>query len=792
MLRHHLRTALRALRRDRSYALIGGTSLAVALASCLLVGMFIRAEQSVDRFHPDSDRLRAVWMDSKWSAASEPGLETPIPLAAALEEYTAVEHATVVARSRVQGVRLPGQEGVFDLETETVSESYLDLFGFELVTGNRERVLREPGIVLTEQAAQRLFGDADPMGQPMTLERRRDTVQVSVTGILADASGRSMIGANREALLPLAALPEGEGSWHGTGPRTYVRLASGHTDADLQPAFDSIVEEQYADYDTSPVAGVLPVNQLHLSEMSPAVGFRGDQGFLRLFSAIALFVLLLGVINYINLATARATRRAREVGVRKAVGAGRGQVAFQFLAEAIVLALGAGIAAVLLALVLRPGFNSLFGADLGLGDVDVPFLSAALALALGAGVLAGVYPAAMLSGFRPISALKGTVGEGRVAKGRLRQVLVVVQLVVAVALLSGTGVVLRQIEFAQTADPGYDAGGLVVVDLRKPRLVPQWQAATDAVRALPGVEDVAPTLGYPTAAYVINVDQFDGREVRLRTLEAEPEYLHVLGARPLAGRLYDDRPSDRSDAVVLSELGAREFGWSTPSEAVGQSLSFTGDERTVIGVVADQHMDSFREPIDATQFLIQEPWEDEPLQYSTLLVRLQPGELADGLDGIQETLMALGAETPPEITFLDEKVAGLYESERRLSGVLGAFAGIAILLACLGLFGLAAYAAERRTKEIGVRRVLGASVRQIVTLLSREYAVLVGIGAAIAIPLAVVALQRWLDDFAYRVSLGPGVFIAVVSLLLVVALAVVSGQAVRAARRDPVAALRAD
>ena len=245
------------------------------------------------------------------------------------------------------------------------------------------------------------------MGQPVTLERRRDTLRVSVTGILADDSGRSMIGADREALLPLAALPEGEGRWFSSGPRTYIRLTSGHTDADLQPVFESIMEEQYAEMEALPTAGVIPVDQLHLSELSPAVGFRGDQGFLRLFSAIALFVLLLGVINYITWRRHVATRRAREVGVRKTVGAGRGQVAIQFLAEAVVLALGAGVVSILLALVLLPGFNSLFGADLGRGDLDVPFLSAALVLALGAGVLAGLYPAAMLSGFRPMSALKG-------------------------------------------------------------------------------------------------------------------------------------------------------------------------------------------------------------------------------------------------------------------------------------------------------------------------------------------------------------------------------------------------
>ena len=339
MLRHHLQVALRVLNRDRSYAVLGMLSLTVALAGCLLVGLFVRVEHSVDTFHPDSDRLRAVWIDTNLSERSKAGLSSPIPLAAALEAHTAVDRAAVAGRAGVRGVRIPGQEGVFDLNAQMVSDGYLDLFGFRLLQGDRDRVLRDPGLVLSERAARRLFGDANPMGQPVTLERWRDTLEVAVTGILADVSGRSMIDANAEALLPLEALPEGaRGSWRNAGPYTYLRLADGRTDTDLQPVFDSIADEHYADALTRAELGVIPIKDLHLHAFSPAVGFRGDASFLRLFSTIALFVLLLGVINYVNLATARATRRAREVGVRKAVGAGRGQVVAQFLAEGIALA----------------------------------------------------------------------------------------------------------------------------------------------------------------------------------------------------------------------------------------------------------------------------------------------------------------------------------------------------------------------------------------------------------------------------------------------------------------------
>jgi putative ABC transport system permease protein len=755
--------------------------------------MFVRAERSVDTFHQSADRLRAVWVDLNWNLGSEPSLGTQIPLAAALEEHAAVERAAVKGWAGVQGVRVPGREGVFQAQVHFASDGYLDLFAFPLLRGDRDRVLSEPGIVLSEQTARRLFGDGDAVGQALTLERWRDTLNVTVTGILAEPEGRSTLDA--EALLSLASLPEDDrGGWYMSGPNTFLRLAPGRTDADLAPAFANIVGEHFAEAETPPEYGVVPVADLHLDALSPADGFRGDAGFLRLFSLVAGFALLLGVINYVNLATARATRRAREVGVRKAVGAGRGRIAAQFLTESVALAVISGVVAVALAALLRPGFNALFGADLGAGDLDGPFALAALALAVGTGLVAGVYPAFVLSGFRPVTALRGTTGSGRGA-GRLRQALVVVQLVVAVGLLSGTGVVLRQLAYAQSQDPGYDAGGLVVVDLNGPRLTPQWRAAANAVRALPEVEAAAATHGYPTNANMFYGGDIGGdlpvEEYKFRTVEGEPGYLRTLGARPVAGRLLDDREGDRTRSVVLNEAAVRDLGL-TPADAVGRQFTFNEGEHTVVGVVEDQHLTSFREPVDPMWVKVAQPWQGEALTYGSLLVRLRPGQLAAGVDGVRAALLDLGAEADPEVEFLDEAVAGLYESERRLGGVLGAFAGVAILIACLGLFGLAAYTAERRTKEIGIRRVLGATVGQVVGLLTREYVALVALAAALAVPAAVLVMRRWLEGFAYHAALDPGLFVLAVALALAFALLAVGGQALRAATADPARALRAE
>jgi putative ABC transport system permease protein len=793
MLKNYFVVAFRALRRDRVYTLLNGIGLAVSLACCLLVGLFVRAEHAVDDFHPHPDRLRAVWANMNWSIAAEPSLHTPEPLAEALEGYAAVERAVVIGGAGVMEVRLPGRSDYFDLRVTAASDGFLDLFGYRLLRGDLERVFREPGVVLQESAARALFGDGEALGQTVRLERWRDTLDVAVTGILADFPARTEIGFGDDGFVTYASLPPEDSRmdlWRSTGPYTYLRLAPGRTDADLDPVFEAVATEHYAEAETPPAFGAVPVADLHLSALSPAKGFRGSAGFLRLFGAVALFVLLLGVINYVNLATAQTARRAREVGVRKTLGAGRGGLAAQFLTESVLLALIAGGAAVALAAALRAPFNTLFGADLAPGDLDVPFVLAALGLAVTTGLVAGLYPALVLARQRPVTALSGSSGRGRPSTARLRQTLIVVQLVIAIGLLGGTGVVLQQLEFAQTSDPGYDASGLVAVDLGGARLSGRWEAAVQALQALPDVEDVAGTREYPTRTgglIAAPVGGEGGPVVTFNNMDGEPGYLRVLGARLLAGRLLDER--DAKGAIVLNETAVHELGW-TAAEATGERFLFNGRERTVVGVVADQHVDSFREPIGPVMVGIAEPWGDRPLTYGRLLVRLRPGALASGVEAVRAALLDLGTEAPPEVEFLDEAVAGLYEAERRLGGVLGAFAGIAVVLACLGLFGLAAYTAQRRTKEIGVRKVLGASVASLVALLSREFVALVLVAFVVAAPVAYLALGRWLDGFAYRVDLGPGVFLLAGGLALVTALATVSVHAVRAANADPVKSLR--
>lgn len=800
---HHLRLALRTLRRDRGYALLNGVGLAVAFTCCVLIGLFVRAELTFDRFHERPDEVVILASESQFGQNTHTSTSTPYPLHGALEsDVPSVQRAVLTAQGAgPKDMARPGGDAS-EVRLLTASEGFFEVFSFPLTAGDRATALREPNAtVLTASVAERLFGDADPMGQPVETEVDGEPSTLTVTGIMPDPPRTSTV--RFDALLSAQTLPESRRSpdaWGASMWRTHARLVPGATVADLDAQLRAVSETHHPEDDTPPRYFGTAFPDYYLSDLHYASGFRGDAAYIGLFAASALFILLLGGINYVNLATARAMRRAREVGVRKAVGASRGRVAAQFLTESALLTVLAALMAFgLTALVLSP-FNDAFGSDLVLADLDGGFVLAVLAASVVVGLLAGAYPALMLSGFSPARVLRGAFSaSGRPSGNGLRRVLVVVQFVVAIGLLAGTGVVLRQIAFTTKGDLGFEQDGLVWMPvtegglsygaLGEPEATP-WQALRDAALAVPGVQaaigaDATP--GKMVFSYSLPADPSRPEEVFSFTVaSAAPGYADILGAELVAGADLDpSRPT-----VLLNEASAELLGW-TPEEAVGKPFKISGDA-TVAGVVGDFTYESMRNPIGPVVIHTASAEEDAGPQYQGVLVRIEPAQMQLALERLEAAWAEIRLDIPFEPEFVDENIAGLYDAERRLSRVLGGFALVAILVACLGLVGLAAYTAEQRRKEIGVRRVLGASARQIVGLLTREYAVLVTVGALIAVPLAVVGVRQWLEGFVYRVSLGPGLFVGVVALTLAVALAVVGSQALRAATADPIRALRSE
>ena len=802
MLKNHLLIAFRNLRRRSGYSAINVLGLAVAFACCLLVGLYVEDELSYDRFHDDADGLVAVGKRAFWGT----GLSTPYPLGPALEEIPGVEHAVRTGYARPTSVATTPDGDGYELRALPADPAFFETFSFPLQRGEAATVLGAPdGAVLTVTTARTLFGDADPIGKPVYVEHRDTTLLLTVTGVADDVPEASTI--QFDLTVPMAIVPEEyrrEDSWGASMYQTYARLKAPVDTA----AFNTQLRTTLADrmpegHDASSFFAVsLP--SLYLSDLHTADGFRGQTRYLYIFGSIALFVLLIAAINYVNLVTALGTQRAKEVGVRKTLGAGRGRLALQFLGESAIQSVLALVLAFGLAALVLPVFNELFEKSLALDLAAHGGAILGLSLfVLGVGVLAGLYPAFVLSRFQPVEALRGRGARGPGGTG-LRRGLVVVQFAVTVVLLVATGIVYQQLDFLQNRDLGFDGEQVVIVDL-PPR---EAKRLADSVRRAAlshpavlnaTVADAVPgrfrtRLGLSPQEFSPDAVANEDETIMVAPAKVDAAFVSTLGLRILAGRSFDDaRESDRTRAHVLTRSTVETFGW-TPAEAVGKPFRIGGGDDTpfgeVIGVVEDFHIGSLHEEMEPVVFVMEA--ESSSSSNGVVAARLAPDQIRAGVAHLTSVVERFAPGEAFEYAFLDDTFDAMYRSEERLGQLFGIFAGLAIFVACLGLFGLAAFTAERRTKEVGIRKVLGASVGHLVLLLSREFAALVVVALVVAAPLAYLAAHRWLEGFAYRVEVGPGVFLLAGIAALAVALLAVGGHALRAASADPVQSLRHD
>jgi putative ABC transport system permease protein len=794
MLRHYLLVALRVLRRQPGYAALTVVGLAVGLAVAVLVGLFVRHELSYDRFHPGADRLYRVVQDVSWAGGMTWDWTTPVLaplLAAELPEVEATAHfartGAVLARE--------GADPLYEEGLAYADPGFLDLFAFEMVEGDPARALAEPlAVVLTASAARRHFGEAPALGQTLRLEGRHDLL---VTGILADPPANTHLGFSVLASLASFRVTQGEGwdaSWWWPSLHTYVRLAEGAAPPTAEALQAFVGRHREPHFAEAIVPRFQPVARIHLYDDPGAGAIR----YVRIFGLIGLLVLGLACVNTVNLATARAASRAREVGVRKAAGADRGQLAGQFLAEAFVVtavALGLGMA---LAGTALPGFNALTGSAITFRLGEPALWGGLVALLVGVSLLSGGYPALVLSRFRPERVLKG--GVGGAGGGKLRRVLVVAQFAVTVALLVGAAAVYRQVDFLRTAPLGFETERVVTLPLRDGRdRFPTLKERLEGEAAVAGVTAAnwSPRVGQG----VVYASTLAGEDLDQdpQVLHVDPDFFRTLGIEAAEGRLLSvDRPGDRlgesSGAFLLNETAARLYGVDARLGAALRLFAAEGGvvsyDRAgeVVGVVPDFHLASLRVPIQPTAIALAE----SPQYLLHAYIRLGPGDARMGLAAVERAWGEVYPDLPFEAAFLDEAVGALYRQEARFSRAVGVLAGLAVLVACLGLFGLTAYAAERRRKEVGIRKVLGASAGSLVALLSREYVALVAVAFLLGAPLAHWAVGRWLETFPYRAEIGPGVFALAGALALLIALATVSGQALRAAHADPVRVLRSE
>ncbi|MEM8599547.1 MAG: ABC transporter permease [Bacteroidota bacterium] len=800
MTRHYLLVALRTLRKERGYAVLNVVGLAIGLACCVLIGLYIEDERSYDRHHERADRIARVTLQTTddgrhWAPVGPPlgpALVEAVPEVDAVTRFYPVGDAQTVI---VGGERFEAGGGVY------ADSTLFQVFTHPLLQGDPSQALAQPRtVVLTETFARTLFGDADPMGQTLGWPGGDD---LTVTGVIADLPATTHLAF--DYVISMATFygdrgPELDQAFTWSAFYTYLLLAPGVEPETVAAKLPGFVDAVYGAVSNEPASTLItlplqPLADIHLhSALEKEYAPNGDALYVTVFLLVALFVLVLAIVNFVNLTTARSASRMREVGVRKALGSTRAQLARQFLGEAVLISLAALAVAFLLISLALPVLNGLTGKAFTMAVVSTPGVISGLGgLAIATGLLAGWYPAWHLSSFRPTRALWGTAS-GREAN-RLRRSLVVVQFALSIFMLVGTVTVFHQLQHVRTKALGFDKERVAEVSLSGSAayfagrdldgFMQRVEQHASVERASMGV--VAPGSRYPVD-YVRRDAALPDDAVGVRLAwGVDAGYAETLGLSLVAGRDFSSgsidgtAPTDTT-AWLLNEAAVRAFGLDDP---IGEVLVWDSHQYSapIVGVVQDFHFASLHGEIEPLLIPLR------PGMGSTLLVRVQD-DIPAALGHVRAQLDALVSGTPFTYRFLDDTFDQLYRQEEQLSQVFALFAGLAIVIACLGLFGLAAYTAERRRKEIGVRKVLGASVSSVVALLTSEFAHLVAVAFVVATPLAWWTMQRWLDHFAYRIDLGPSPFLLAGGLAAAVALLTVSVHAVRAATADPVRSLR--
>ncbi|MEM0962799.1 MAG: FtsX-like permease family protein [Bacteroidota bacterium] len=785
MLRSTLLIALRRLRFQPTYTAINVGGLGLGLACCFLIVLFIQHERSFDDFHANGDRIYRLATDT--GSGGELTARTPAGLGPLLDDRNEAIEQTVRYTNRGSAdVRLATGEVQRIGWLSLADPEIVDVFSLSFQRGTPEAALSAPhSLVLTETQAATLFGDADPMGQTL----RYGEIDLTVTGVVDDPPVNThldftALGSFR-LMLDIAG-PDALEDFNNWNYRTYVLLASGEAPEAVAEETGAFLKERFGE---NFAVGLDPLQSLRLNtEVADYDMVTRDPNVLWLFGAVGALILLIACINFTNLATARALSRAREVGVRKSLGAARGQLIRQFLSESVLLSVFAILVGLVGTTLALPLFNEALGGSVPLHLVHPGTLAVLLGIGLGAGLLAGCYPALYLTRFDPVRVLKGDLTTGGGGASVLRKSLIVAQFAASAFLLVATLTVVDQLRFMRSQDLGF-AQEQVVSFSPPGELLEQYDAFEEALASDPDVLSAALSNGLPGSTGMSRAYTWPGATERemsednFVTILGDADYIDTVGLELTAGRGFRDAEADIDNAYILNETAVREIGLEAP---VGHPFrAWDGEESgTIIGVVEDFHYSGLRNLIEPLVLHYKPEW------MQTIAVRFPASGVAPGIEHLQETFEQFAPGYALDYRFLDEGFERQYRDEVRLSTLLGFFAGVAVFIACLGVFALTALAAEQRRKELGIRKVLGASVQTLTAMLTRDVVLLVLVAFGIAAPLAWVAMRRWLEGFAYAADLGPGVFLLAGGGVLLLSLLTVSTQALRAASADPVRALR--
>jgi putative ABC transport system permease protein len=789
MFKNYLISTLRNMGKNRLHSFINIAGLAIGLACVILILLFVRFELSYDSFNRNKDRIYRVVLDSIHDDGPFPMAPTMLPLAPALRrDFPEVERAARISERNSMLVRAGENryyESLYFADPEIFS-----IFDLPLEQGNPASALSEPfSIVLTDVMAEKYFGRSDPVGRVLRINDRYD---FTVTGVLEEIPQTFHLRIKMLASFDSLRNEEKDrwDSWDTfSNDYTYILLASGADPAEFEgklPAF----QQKYAGAETAEKQRLWlqSLQEIHFSSLNYDDAVTYEKGPLYAFSTIAFFIMLLACVNFMNLATARSAGRAREVGMRKVVGARRAQLVIQFLTESFLLAFVAVVGAVGLVYLVLPRFGMFLNRQIAFDLLHDPGLVAMLCgIAVFTGFVAGSYPALMLSAFSPVRTLRSKLVRGG-RRFSFRTVFVVLQFTVSIVLIIATLSVYQQLHFMKSKNLGFFSDQVVTIPLQNSPLRQDPDAFKNAISNHAAVLGVTCASGTPGSGssnasnYVL--DTPDGKkEIYIQTIYMDFDFVDTFGLKILEGRNFSKEfSSDRGKTYILNETAARQLGWDSP---VGKQIARGGQNPgQVIGVVEDFHYSSMRTKIRPMALNIR------PTQFRYLAARVRPQDASQALNFLEKTWNKFAPEYPFEHFFADEKFDRYYRYEQKVGELFGLFSILAIVISCLGIFGMISFTAEQSTKEIGVRKVLGASAASIVLLLSKRFVRWVLTANLVAWPLAWFAMNRWLEGFAYRISINPLFFPLAGLTALAIALATVSYHSLKTALADPAESLR--
>lgn len=798
MIKNYIKTAWRNIWKSKVFSAINIFGLAVGMAACIVIVLFVYYEKSFDSMHTKNIYRVNEVQKFEGMAASQKVALSMFPMGPTLKaEFPQIKNFTRIRWQQKFPVNL-GLKKVYMPQVFFVDSTFLKMFDFKLLRGDRETALLKPhSVVLTEDAAKKIFGSQDPIGKTIT-NYGRDTVTYAVTGILANVPKNSQL--QFDCLFSFSSIfkPNMFTNWGGNWLNTYLELTPGTDIKALEKKFPAYLEKYKGkDGPKGYELFLLSLKDVHANSADIGLDYinyqKFDKHITNLFSVIGIIVLVIACINFINLSTARSAERAKEVGVRKSIGAGRLQLAMQFLGETVLLSfIALVLAAVLVALVL-PYINNLSQRDISLPlQNNMALIVVIIASTIMVGIISGIYPAMFLSSFQPVKVLKGVAVSGTNSRFSLRNILVVGQFTSAIILMIATVLVIRQLKFMQHKDPGFSREQVVNIPLNqtassKYNLLKQELTSSTLIQGVTASQDI---LGSHLDQTGISFKLGDSplRQLTSTLLVVDNNYLDLYKIKLAMGKNFSSDTSTLWREYIINEALAKELmkdhKGKPISALIGQRFGF--DSLGVIkGIVKDFNFNSLHYKIE-TMFLV------NGNGFGQMSVKVNGSRAKEAIAFIQSTWMKQFPDVPFEYQFLDDHFNEVYRVDNQVSTVVSILAGLIIIVSCLGLFGLASYSAEKRVKEIGVRKVLGASVQNIVLLLSGNFVKLVLIANVIAWPIALYVMNKWLQDFAYRVDIGWWMFALAGLTSIVIAFATVSFQAVKAAVANPVKSLRSE